>query len=90
MPRRKIGNCSKESVKNGLLLIRNGKTIREASKESGVPFTTLRRYYHNTKHAISLDDQRLEPNYSVNKIFTIEQEKKSWNISTIARCYFMV
>lgn len=76
MPRRKIGNCSKESVKNGLLLIRNGKTIREASKESGVPFTTLRRYYHNTKHAISLDDQRLEPNYSVNKIFTIEQEKK--------------
>lgn len=69
-------NCFKENVKNGLWLIRNEMSIRAASKESRVPLTTFKSCSDNTTHVRSLDDQRLEPNYSVNKIFTAEQEKK--------------
>lgn len=79
MPRRqshvrKIGNNSEDSIRKGLTLIRNGMSIRQASKTIGVPFSTLKRYYSNTKNAASLEGQRLQPNYAVNKIFSTEQE----------------
>nr|CAI5851291.1 unnamed protein product [Callosobruchus analis] len=54
---------------------RNGMSIRRASEICGVPFTTLKRYHNKTKSLSSLADQRLEPNYSVNRILTSEQEE---------------
>lgn len=81
MPRpqkeRKIGNVPAGRIREGLLLIRNGESIRKASKNVGVSFATLKRYHHKFKDAPSLEDltsSQLEPNYSVNTIFTAEQE----------------
>lgn len=79
MPRRKsavrkIGNHTAEEIRNGLNMIRGGMSIRQASEKSGVPFATLKRYHWKTHTYESLDNQRLEPNYSVNQIFTTEQE----------------
>ncbi|KAK9694564.1 CENP-B N-terminal DNA-binding domain [Popillia japonica] len=79
MPRRpsnqrKIGYNSEDSIKNGVVLIRNGMSMRQASKTVGVPFATLKRYYWKTKNTPSLEGLRLQPNYSVNKMFTTEQE----------------
>lgn len=45
-------------------------SVRNASKDSGIPFTTLRRYHLKTRN-INVDEVRLTPNYIFNK----EQEK---------------
>lgn len=46
-------------MKNELLLERNGISFREALKESRVPFTKIKRYYHNTKHVGKITPQFL-------------------------------
>ncbi|CAH1990903.1 unnamed protein product [Acanthoscelides obtectus] len=73
---RKIGNSSAADVKAGVLLIRQGMSIRKAATSCGVPFTTLKRYYWKTAGSENLDEERFEPNYSVNQIFTASQEEK--------------
>lgn len=70
---RKIGNHTADDMKNALTNIKNGMSVRKASKTSGISFSTLRRYYLKTKN-VNVDEARLTPNYSVNKIFTTDQE----------------
>lgn len=88
MPRpqtaRKIGNTPHENIREGLKLIRNGESMRKASKRANVPFATLKRYFWKTKDSPSLEEllpSQLQPNYSVNRIFTAEQE-------TVLKNYF--
>lgn len=95
MPRpqtaRIIGNTPHENIKEGLKLIRNGESIRMASKRANVPFATLKRYYWKTKDSASLEEllpSQLQPNYSVNRVFTAER----LSLKTILRnvlFYFM-
>lgn len=73
---RKIGNNSEADIRRGITLIRNGMSIRAAAKDVQVPYATLKRYYWNIKNAASLEGQRLQPNYSVNKVFTETQENE--------------
>ncbi|KOB70576.1 Uncharacterized protein OBRU01_15063 [Operophtera brumata] len=73
---RKIGKTTHENIKEGLKLIRNGESMRKASKRR-VPFATLKRHYWKTKDSPSLEEllpSQLQPNYSVNRIFTAEHE----------------
>ncbi|KOB63449.1 Uncharacterized protein OBRU01_24838 [Operophtera brumata] len=74
---RKIGNTPAENIKEGIQLIRNGESMREAAKRTGVPLATLRRYFWKTISNPSVEEllpSQLQPNYGVNKIFTPEQE----------------
>nr|CAI5865014.1 unnamed protein product [Callosobruchus analis] len=48
-------------------------SIQRVSENCGVPFTTLKRHHNKTKTYVSFKNQR--PNYSVNQIFSSEQEK---------------
>lgn len=77
MPRpvkpRKIGNHTAEDMKEALKNIKNGMSVRKSSQITGIPFTTLRRYYLKTRN-LNLDETRLTPNYTINKVFTAEQE----------------
>lgn len=73
---RKIGNNSEDDIRRGITLIRNGTSIRQASKDVKVSFATLMRYFWKTKNAASLVGQRLQPNYAVNKVFTEIQERE--------------
>nr|CAI5829313.1 unnamed protein product [Callosobruchus analis] len=59
---RKIGSDSAEEVRHGLNLIRNGSLYEDSI------------YHNKTKTYVSLENQRLEPNYSVKQIFTSDQE----------------
>lgn len=72
---RKIGNAPHDKIKEGLLLIRNGESIRQASKKVNVAFATLKIYYWKTKDCETLDGQQLVPNYTINQIFTTAQEQ---------------
>lgn len=77
MPRkpqeRKIGKHSAEQMRKALGIIEKGTSIKTAAKLCGLPFSTLRRYYHKNK-SLSSNEMKLVPNYSVRKIFTEEQE----------------
>lgn len=58
-------------MKTAVNLHLNGMSLRKAAKDSNIPYATLRRYvikYLKDKSA------SMKPNYSVNKIFTEEQE----------------
>lgn len=69
-----IGMHTEEQMQHALELIKNeNRSIRRASEATGIPFTTLRRYYEKSKN--SEGPVRLTPNYAVRKVFTTEQEK---------------
>lgn len=73
---RKIGNHTKEIMKDALLEIASGKKIRAVAKEKNIPFSTLQRYAAKAKAASTrIDDMRLVPHYDINKVFTEEQEQ---------------
>lgn len=78
MPRpakpRKIGNHTADDMKEALINIKNGMSVRKAAKLSGIPFTTLRRYHLKTRN-LNVDETPLTPNYTINKVFTTAQEK---------------
>lgn len=44
-------------------------------KENHIPFATLHRYNMKMKARGSIENMRLEPHYTVNKIFNAEQEQ---------------
>nr|CAI5851174.1 unnamed protein product [Callosobruchus analis] len=73
MPRTR-GNTTAASMKAALLRIQMGDSLRKVSGTTGIPFTTLRRYYSKSK-AEGTVDIRLVPNYEVNRVFSLEQEK---------------
>nr|XP_023024975.1 uncharacterized protein LOC111513047 [Leptinotarsa decemlineata] len=79
MPRaekpRTRGNHTAVCMREAIMKIRNGESIRKVSKVSEIPFTTLRRYYFEYKQKGSIDEMRLVPNYEVNRVFSVEQEK---------------
>lgn len=51
-------------------------SIRQAATNVPIPYATLNRYYWKTKNDASLEEQRLQPNYSVKKFFMATQEKQ--------------
>ncbi|KAK9879928.1 hypothetical protein WA026_008435 [Henosepilachna vigintioctopunctata] len=71
---RTIGKHTADDMKAALENIKNGMSVRKASKLSVIPFTTLRRYFHKIKN-MNIDQATSTPNYSINKVFNEEQEK---------------
>lgn len=71
---RKIGCHTEENMRAALELIEGGEKIRKAAKLRAIPYPTLRRYYLKIKHASEGEITRFVPNYSVNQIFSSEQE----------------
>lgn len=72
MAARKIGATSQVEMKKAVdLHIKNGVSIRKASRDCKIPYPTLRRY---VKKYLQDSSAVLEPNYAVNKVFTSEQE----------------
>lgn len=72
---RKIGNHTKENMKDALLEIASGKKIRVVAKEKNIPFSTLQRYAAKAKVSTSIENMQLVPHYDINKVFTDEQEQ---------------
>lgn len=72
---RKIGNHTKDQMKEALKEIQKGKSIRKVAEEVKIPFTTLRRYYSKLKAGANLNEMSLVPNYNVNQVFSVEQEE---------------
>lgn len=72
---RKIGKHTQEEMKIALNLIKDGKKIRQAARETNIPFTTLQRYYKKLCESSTEENVRLVPNYCVNMIFSAEEEK---------------
>lgn len=72
---RKIGNHTKENMKEALLEIASGKKIRVVAKEKNIPFSTLQRYAAKAKASTCIESLQLVPHYDINKVFTDEQEQ---------------
>lgn len=71
---RKIGNYTHIQIETALQLIRDGLSIRKAAKETGIAFTTIQRYRKKQQAAEPNVELRLVPNYTVNKVFSEQQE----------------
>lgn len=70
-----IGLHTKEQMQHALELINNeNRSIRSAAELTGIPFATLRRYYHKQKDSDG-SAIRLTPNYEVRRIFSVEEEQ---------------
>lgn len=78
---RKIGGHTAEQMKIALNAIRNGTSIRQASADSQIPFSTLQRYHTKSKENVDISNVRLTPHYTVNKVFTDYEE-------TVLKDYF--
>ncbi|XP_045778142.1 uncharacterized protein LOC123876058 [Maniola jurtina] len=72
---RKIGNHTKEQMKEALQEIESGKKIRAVARDKRIPFSTLQRYAVKVKASKSTENVKLVPNYDVNRVFTDEQEQ---------------
>ncbi|CAH2108862.1 unnamed protein product [Euphydryas editha] len=72
---RKIGNHTKENMKDALLEIASGKKIRAVAKKKNIPFSTLQRYAAKAKASTSIENVQLVPHYDINRVFTNEQEQ---------------
>lgn len=64
---RKIGKITEEAMKEALEEVLRGKSIRLASKENNIPFTTLYRYNVKMKARGCIENIKLEPNYNEQK-----------------------
>lgn len=71
---RKIGKHTEEEMRAALELKKNGSSLREASRTSNIPYATLRRYFIKQNEA-GQQEVRLTPNYEINQIFSLLQEK---------------
>ncbi len=60
-------------MRAAVLLVNDGKSIREAAKAKGVSFQTLHRYVKKMKE--QGQDVRMCPKYNSRQIFTEEQEE---------------
>ncbi|XP_055904276.1 uncharacterized protein LOC129940069 [Eupeodes corollae] len=79
MPRKPVSNRKKgfhtrDEMKQALLNIDAGMSIRKAAKECKLSYHTVRRYFLKSKNSDPLSDIRLTPNYQHLMIFTEEQE----------------
>lgn len=69
---RKKGTTTADQMRRAVHAhLQDGLSIRKAAKEFEVAYPTLRRY---VKKFIQDRSAKMEPNYDVNRIFTVEQE----------------
>lgn len=69
-------------MSEALKCITDGQKIRAVAKSTGIPYTTLYRYYAKFKqNPDPAKPIRLTPNYAVHKIFTDAQEINKYIIN---------
>lgn len=80
-----IGLHTEKQMSEALTCITDGQKIRAVAKSTGIPYTTLYRYYAKFKqNPDPAKPIRLTPNYAVHKIFTDAQEKSM--VDYIVKC----
>lgn len=72
--KRKIGNCSEETMKEAVTLVMEGGSLRKVAASKDISFQTLARYVKKAKQVEDVNDIRMSPNYSVNKVFSVAEE----------------
>lgn len=72
--KRKIGDCPDNTMREAVGLVLAGGSLRNVAALKNISFQTLARYVTKAKQAEDINDIRMSPNYSVNKIFSVAEE----------------
>ena len=71
---KKIGRTEGSEMKKAVSLVLKGQSLRSVVKDTGIKYSTLRRYVKKARSAENLDDVRFFPNYACRKVFTETME----------------
>lgn len=72
--KKKIGKFTKTAMKEAVELVMKGGSLRKVATLKNLSFQTLARYVKKAKEADNLQEVKMRPKYSVNKIFTETEE----------------
>ena len=71
---RKIGNVSPEDMESAVMRMLGGNSIPNVSNETGISFSTLRRWVQKAQTTDDPSSLQYQPNYNCRQVFSTEEE----------------